>query len=247
MFVCKNLWCLWSLIIISCCWKISTVVENVVSQKALVGFVTVALFNIGIKRVGSSSNCELIRDYCLVLWPYSDGYTLQFFLSDLFPMSMSESNLCHIFANPVGAFHQHEDEKGQGEARPYAGSATLFSCQLWAERSECYAAWSFWWIRPGTLWTDAGEKDSESLCCVRMIQLLENHLFIISPKQPLNLVLCIFHSQILNLKFFFFFFTNVVLCKKSAQCLSTSESPILTLLNCISKHLTGSFIFLAFE
>ena len=146
--------------------------------------IIVQLFNIGIKKVSLSSNCELIRDCYLVLWPYSDSCALQFLLSDLFPPT------CVILsANSVGAFHQHEDEKGQGEARPYAGSATFFSCQLWDKSSECYAAWPFWWIRPGALWTDAGKKDSKSLCVVWKIQLFENHLFIISTEQPWKLLL----------------------------------------------------------
>lgn len=95
-----------------------------------------------------------------------------FALSDVSPLTILLSAI-------VGAFHQHEDEKGK--IWPNPESATLFCDQLWDKSSECHAARSFWWIHPGTLRTDAGEQNTE----VWMLQVWQSPVFLL------------FHPQIL--------------------------------------------------
>lgn len=92
------------------------------------------LFNVSVDE-GLLTCCVVWRCFCVfTFWPFTSVL---------------------LFANPAGAFHQHEDEKGKNG--PNIWSATLLSFQLWDEFSEWYATGSFRWKHPGTLWKDAGE------------------------------------------------------------------------------------------
>lgn len=133
-------------------------------------FTFVHLFNIGRWLGIASLLCVLTVMLTRFVFP-----------SDPFPLTRVMSS-----DNPVGAFHQHEDEEGQGEARPGPKSAALFSGQLRDQRSECHAARSFRWVCPGPVRTDAGEKDCWFVC--------ERVSFTVSCEQPWKRVHCIFLS-----------------------------------------------------
>lgn len=86
------------------------------------------------------------------------------------PYLISLNNLCPV-VYLAWTSHQYEDEKGK--RWPPARSATLCGYQLRDKSSECTFAWPFWWLRPGTIWTDAGEQDSKGcmLCPVLFVKM----------------------------------------------------------------------------
>lgn len=105
--------------------------------------------------------CLLCLPVCFsVITPIPIDVCLSSFVS-----SLNNLGPVFFFFSLAGTSHKHEDEKRK--RWPCARSATLCRCQLWDKSSEFTFTWPFWWLRPGTFRTDAGEQNSKGcLLCV---------------------------------------------------------------------------------